>query len=400
MEGIAMKTHPCGRFIPLVVHREGEAPAEPQAISSRRFDEDLASTISEFRDDRLASGTAGDPQAGAPRPLALSVAVGAAVVLVAASFNHSAIAGDVPKQSVLVVVGAGGNEEYSRQFRLWAERWKSAAERGGAEFAAIGLEQPEGSSDRERLQQRLAERSAASTEPLWLVLIGHGTYDGKTARFNLAGPDVSEAELGEWVRAVKRPVAIINTASSSGPFLAELSAPDRVVITATRSGSEFNYARLGDFLSSALVDPAADLDKDDQVSLLEAWLQGAARTREFYSSEARLATEHALIDDNGDKQGTPADWFRGVRAIKAAKDGAALDGPRAAQFVLVKSPGESELPPEVRASRDELERELAELRAQKPHLAEEEYLQRLEGILLDLGRLYGEIGGPTVSPSK
>ena len=40
------------------------------------------------------------------------------------------------------------------------------------------------------LQDLLSTRS----EALWLVLIGHGTFDGKTARFGLRGPDVTPAE--------------------------------------------------------------------------------------------------------------------------------------------------------------------------------------------------------------
>ena len=127
----------------------------------------------------------------------------------------------------------------------------------------------------------------------------------------------------------------------------------------------------------------------------------ASGVKEFYASEGRLVTEHALIDDNGDKLGTPADWFSGLRATKTAKDGASLDGVLAGQFVLVKSRGEQQLPPEIRARRDALERELAAARQIKSKLTEEEYLAKIEPILIELAKLYdGQSRESTASKSQ
>src|SRR5262245_6110453 len=299
-------------------------------------------------------------------------------------------AGDEPRASVVVVVGAEGTEEYGRQFRQWAIRWQEAAARGNAETTMIGLAGPAETTDRERLQKRLAESAGPVSEPLWLVLIGHGTFDGKTARFNLRGPDVSAAELATWLKPLSRPLAIVNCASCSGPFLNELSGPDRVVITATKSGHEANIVRFGDYISSAIGDPKADLDKDEEVSLLEAYLLASAGVREFYAQEGRLATEHALLDDNGDGLGTPADWFKGVRAVKTAKNGARPDGLRAGQFHLVSGPRETQLPPEARQRREQIEQDLARLRERKKELSEDDYFRQLEPLLIELSRLYAE----------
>ena len=231
-------------------------------------------------------------------------------------------------------------------------------------------------------------------------MIGHGTFDGKTAKFNLRGPDVTAAELAEWLRPFERPLAIINCASASGPFLNELSGPNRIVVTATKSGHEHNFAHFGDYISSAIVDPAADLDKDEQTSLLEAFLAAAARVADFYKEDARLATEHALIDDNGDRLGTPADWFHGVRAVKTAKDGASPDGLRAGQLPLVPSRGEQVLSAEARKRRDELEQQLAELRRQKSTLSEEEYYSQLEPLLIEIARVYDQSEKPLGNASE
>ena len=303
-------------------------------------------------------------------------------------------AADEVRPVVIVAVGAAGTDAYGEQFASWAARWDEVARRGGAQVQTIGRGEAGEATDREQLQRAIEEASRSSPPAIWLVLIGHGTYDGKTARFNLRGPDIAPADLREWLADSTCPVAIINGTSSSGPFLAELSGPRRVVITATKSGHEYNFAHFGDYLSAAIGDSAADLDKDEQTSLLEAYLLAGAKVREFYASEARLETEHALLDDNGDKLGTPADWFRGVKPVKAAKDGASLDGTLAAQLVLVRSGREEELSAEARNRRDELEAQLAELRAKKPELAEDEYLALLEPVLAEIARLYLPAGSP------
>ena len=109
-----------------------------------------------------------------------------------------------------------------------------------------------------------------------------------------------------------------------------------------------NFARFGQYLAEAIADPRADLDKDGQVSLLEAFLTASNRVERVLSHPiAQLATEHALLDDNGDRLGTPADWFRGVHATKRAKDGAAPDGIRAHQFHLIPSDRERRHVPEL-----------------------------------------------------
>jgi hypothetical protein len=300
----------------------------------------------------------------------------------------AALARAAERPTVLVVVGADGTPEYGQQFREWAHRWEAAANKASANWKAIGLDAETKATDREQLQQFLAAQQGRSPEALWLVLIGHGTFDGKTARFNLRGPDVSAADLADWLKPLERPLAIIDCSSSSGPFLQEISGPGRVVVVSTKSGHEQNFARFGDYFSAAIANPKADLDKDEQTSLLEAFLLASAGTAEFYTSDGRLLTEHALLDDNGDRLGTPPDWFHGVRATKVAKAGAAVDGTRAHQLPLVRSGREEQLTAEARQERDGLEQQLEQLRARKSQLAEDEYYGQLEPLLVRLAKLY------------
>jgi len=313
--------------------------------------------------------------------------VGVKTILVVSLLLAASVDGD--KASVVVVLGAEGSAQYGAMFHTWTENWRAAAAKGAADYHCIGAGPATKEDDRDLLRSRLAaEANAKSSEPLWLVLIGHGTYDGREAKFNLRGPDVTPADLAGWLKPVKRPLVVINCASGSAPFLNALSAPNRVIITATRSGHELNFARFGQYMSEAIVDAKADLDKDGQVSALEAFLTASSRTAEYYRSRAQLATEHALLDDTGDELGTPPDWFRGVHAVKRAKDGASVDGIRAHQIHLVASAREKAIPADVRKRRDQLEVEIAKLRDRKVQLGEDTYFARLEPLLVELARLY------------
>jgi hypothetical protein len=299
---------------------------------------------------------------------------------------------------VLTVVGVAGAPEYKAHFNHWADQWHGAAAKALAESIRIGQSDPAGVSDHDLLRKTLADHATAGSAAMWIVLIGHGTYDGREAKFNLRGPDVTDVELGQWLGPWKRPVVLIDCASSSGPFINRLSAEGRIVITATKSGNEMNYARFGQYLAETIADPRADLDKDDQVSLLEAFLTASGRVEDYYRTHAQLATEHALLDDTGDRLGTPASWFRGVRATKRAKDGAQLDGLRAHQLHLISSNREQNMSAEARRRRDQLEISIAALRDKKNKLPEDEYYVELEKLMVELATLYrsAEAPSPTV----
>lgn len=288
----------------------------------------------------------------------------------------------------LIVNGAAGESTYAEVFAAQVAAWKKAAGALGAHTVAIGAETPEAKPDRELLQQAIAALPPTGASPVWIVLIGHGTFDKQEARFNLRGDDVTASELAAWLQPVDRPIAVINTTSASAPFIAKLSGPRRIVVTATRSGSEQNYTRFGTAFAAVLDDPAADLDQDGRISLLEAFLGASAKVTEFYKGEGRLATEHALIDDTGDGLGTPAAWFRGLRATKSPKAGVSVDGTRAHQWSLSPDTASAGQSPEWRAQRDTLEAAVTALREQKATLPEAEYLRRLESALVELARHY------------
>jgi hypothetical protein len=223
-------------------------------------------------------------------------------------------------------------------------------------------------------------------------MFGHGTFDGKEAKFILSGPDLSAAELAKLIEPIQRPVILVNTSSASAPFINELSRENRIVITATKSGWEQNYTRFGKFFAKSLSGLGADIDKDGQVSALEAFLSASREVEQFYKSERRLAPEHALLDDNGDGKGTPAGFFNGVRPAKKPEEAAAVDGFRAHQIQFIPNAAEARLSAAVRKRRNELELALEKARGRRAEMSEEEYLKIIEPTILELSRLYKEAG--------
>ncbi len=294
--------------------------------------------------------------------------------------------------TVLLVLGAPGDPEFTTNFVEQATLWSQAIETAGVRKVELG--KPEGgTNDLAELKQILAAEPKDGLAELWIVLIGHGTFDGKEARFNLRGPDLSAAELAEALKPFSRPVAVIDTTSASAPFMKPLAGTNRIVITATRSGYETSFTRFGLEFARSIASPVADLDQDGQTSLLESFLHASANVLDSYRTQTRLMTEHALLDDNGDGFGTPAEWFRGLRAVKKADGKQALDGLRAHQWHLVRSEAESRLTPEQRARRDQLELEVARLRDRKSDLKEGDYFARQEVLLRELAQLYRAAAG-------
>ena len=312
----------------------------------------------------------------------------AAIVICVAMFGVFSRAQTNEQRTLVLVVGAPGEPEYAEQFSAQADLWTQAGAKGGFQTTAIGQNDPGTNDDRTILLNALAGEVSKPADELWLVFLGHGTFDGHYAKFNLRGPDISADELAAALKPCRRPLIVIQCASASGPFLSALSAPGRIIITATRSGYEVNATHLGGYLARAIADPAADLDKDGQTSLLEAFLLASRQTADFYKEQGRLMTEHALLDDNGDGLGTPPDWFQGVRAVKKATGGKSVDGVHAHQVMLVRGDAEQKLSPELRARRDELEQKLSALRSRKTVMPEDDYYQQLEAILVETARLY------------
>jgi hypothetical protein len=217
-------------------------------------------------------------------------------------------------QTQLVIVsGIGGDPKYTQTFaQLSTALAQAAHERTGlSDSAIVWLGEAtaprsrwyRGTSTRdniERVLSRLAERPDAG-EQLVLVLIGHGSGEGPETRLSLPGADLTARDFAVILsRFGNRRVAFINLTSASGDMLPVVAAPNRVVMTATKSAFERNESQFARFFVDALSRDGADTDKDNRVSLLEAFKYAESETKRFYESDGRLATEHAQIADGGE----------------------------------------------------------------------------------------------------
>ncbi|RYD47863.1 MAG: hypothetical protein EOP83_27380 [Verrucomicrobiaceae bacterium] len=286
------------------------------------------------------------------------------------------------KRVLLIVVGEPGNALYQDEFRRQAKVWQELAGKAKMDTGTIGLGDEPTEGDRPALEKAIGDLPKSGGD-LWMVWIGHGTFDGRSAKFNLRGPDIEATEIAELLKPLQRRLIVLNLFSASGPFVAPLAGKDRVIVSASRGG-ERNYSRLGEKLANSLGSLDADLDLDGSLSLLEAVLHASAATKAFYDDAQRVVSEHAVIDDNGDGRGTGTDKFKGLRA-----DGLSPDGALAREIHFF---GESSDPltPEAREERTKLEAGIEALRQRKKELKEDDYYAELETLMRRMAKLYAK----------
>ncbi len=247
-----------------------------------------------------------------------------------------------------------------------------------AERALAGSEYVHGESTAENIRGHFAELSEELTleDELYILLFGHGSYDGEQSALNIPRRDLSGndyAALADDLQ-VNRSIWIC-TMSASGPFIQALSAPERIVITATRTGTQRNQTIFPEYLVEALVEPAADLDRDGSLSLREVFKYTAEQTARHYEHEGHLATEHSLLDDNGDREGTR------VEMLDESTDGfaAGVTWLKRSQMLV----GD----PILVSERTTLEGQIALLKARKRELEVDAYYAELETLFIALARL-------------
>jgi hypothetical protein len=265
---------------------------------------------------------------------------------------------------VVTVAGLGGEPDFEQRFAAWARDVGKLVK--SETLSGAG-------ATREKLRSTLSgiARTATPQDDLVLILIGHGTYDGVEYKFNLPGPDISGSELATLLDSIKAGrQLVVNTTSASGGCIKALQRENRVVITATKSGTEKNATVFARYWVEALRDPAADKDKNEVISAAEAFDYAQERTKKFYETQKRLATEHAQLVDGG--QGL-AGRFALVRYGGA--EAAAKDPAKRALF----------------EQKEELEQKIDKLKYEKAAMPTDEYKKQLGALLLELAKVQAEI---------
>ena len=285
----------------------------------------------------------------------------------------------------LTVAGLGGEADYEQRFRGLAsdlDRLLKAADTTNHVVTLSG-----DNATRAHLAESLQSIAdqAKADDDFVLMLIGHGSYDGRQYKFNLVGPDISATALAQLCdRIDARHQLIVNTTSSSGASIVAMAHEGRAVIAATKSGTEKNATVFARYWVDALRDATADVDKNDSISALEAFRYATAKTAAFYESQKRLATEHAIFADSGS-----------AASVRTASltSGA---GKSLSSFVLIRlgRSGLAASDPAKRAlltRKEQLESQIDTLKYQRAAMSPEEYRRQLTEALVALAKVQEDL---------
>jgi hypothetical protein len=285
----------------------------------------------------------------------------------------------------VTVAGLGGEADYEQRFEGLATDLDKLLKDSGGDLHVYTL------SGKDATRARVSEifatvaRTAKPEDDLVVILIGHGSFDGADYKLNLPGPDISATELaGLCDKIPAKRQLIVDTTSASGGAVAALKKPGRAIVTATKSGTEKNATVFARYWIEAMRDPAADVDKNEAISALEAFQYAERKTAEFYESQKRLATEHPQFEDTG--KGEP------VRTPSTETN----EGLLLSTFTLVRI-GQAQRAAADPAKRDllvkkeALEQKIDKLKYEKAAMPEDQYKKQLSTLLLELAKTQAEL---------
>jgi len=265
----------------------------------------------------------------------------------------------------VTVAGLGGEPDYETRFTLLANDTDKILHGSGGTDRVIETLKGADATKAKLVGALSKVASQAKAQDVFvLMMIGHGTFDGAEYKFNLPGPDISAAELASALNKIPASrQLIVDMTSASGGAAAALKKDGRTIITATKSGTEKNATIFGRYWVEALRDPAADTDKNEIVSALEAFKYAQTKTAAFFTEQKRIATEHAQLEDTQRAAAFPL-----VRYGNAA--------------LVVNDPAKKALV----AKKEEIENKIDALKYQKDLMAPDDYKRQIGALLLELAR--------------
>jgi hypothetical protein len=280
---------------------------------------------------------------------------------------------------LLIVVGLTTETEHDEVFKKWGTSLAAAAtEKLGVPKENVTLlAGPQ--ATREQIVKAFGTlaQTVKAEDTVTIVLFGYGTYANKVAKFNLPGPDMTPQDFEPLLAHLKsKRVVFVNTASASAPFVEALSGPGRVIVAATRTGGEMFATLFGGPFVEAFSNEAADADHDGKVSVLEAFDYAKKAVAASFAREGLLPTEHAILDDNGDHEGS-------LDPGRDAKDG------QSAAVLALGSMHQQALPADEKlralyVERQQIERRIEELKLLKSGMPADKYAEELEKLATEL----------------
>jgi hypothetical protein len=283
----------------------------------------------------------------------------------------------------VIVAGLGGEPDYEQRFTAAAKDLDRIFNAAGPTSHVYTLSGQLATATQFENTVSTIAREAKADDDFTLILIGHGSFDGVEYKFNLVGPDITATQIATLCDHISsRRQLIVDTTSASGAALKALQRPGRAVIAATKSGTEKNATVFARYWVEALQDSAADTDKSDSITAMEAFTYAAKKTAAFYDSQKRLATEHAVFNDvgtgepvrePGNGQGMLMSTFTLLR-LGTSQQAANDPGKR----VLLNK-------------KDELEQKIDMLKYQKAAMDPDDYKKQLRYALLELAKVQQEL---------
>lgn len=312
-----------------------------------------------------------------------------ALVALAVALAASASPAAASERYALIVTGAHGEPVYADQYARWRQQAVTALleklafdeTRITTLFEGGDAAHEANAANVKRMLGTLRSRMSAD-DVLFVFLIGHGSFDGVEAKFNLVGPDLTSADWASLVKPIAGRVVVVNSTASSFPFLEHLSGSRRIVITATDSVAQRFDTMFPEYFIRALTDAAADIDKNGRVSVWEAFTAASMGVRRYYTQRGQLATERALLDDDGDGVGREAGGD--------GKDGSASSRLYFDLEVAGAAPTDEVLLGLLQ-KRAALQIDADDLKQRRQLMTPDEYAQEFEKLMLELARVSREI---------
>jgi hypothetical protein len=269
----------------------------------------------------------------------------------------------------VIVQGLPGEPRYEERFSEETAKIAEGARRSVGDPSQVHVLE-----GRDATEQKIAETFGAlqnqlnAEDTVAVILVGHGSYDGDDYKFNIPGPDLTASRLkGLLDKLPAERQLVVNATSSSGASIEALQGKGRIVITATKSGRERNATVFSRYWAEAFENPEADADKNQTITVQEAYQYAETKVKVYFENARLLASEHPRME------GELASTFTLARLGENAK---ALSDPKLQPLVK---------------QREDLQTKIELLKLRKDAMGEAEYFNELQGLLLKLAELEEQI---------
>lgn len=319
-------------------------------------------------------------------PFKVFVTLCVAVIAIGVPAHASAQAG---QRFALLVEGAAGDPAHAE---LQRKLLSSLADRFRGDYKldvqhlTVLSSQPlpgEGKATAEEVKAALARMApqVKALDVMFVLLLGHGSFDGTDAKFNLVGPDLTATEWANLLKPVTGKVVFVNTTPSSSPFLKAMAGPNHITITATDQTAQKYDTVFADAFVQALASSSADLDKDNRISMWEAFAYASRLVKQSYEQKGLMQPEHAALDDDGD--GT------GRQSTGEGKDGT-LASLTFMDASIASRPADPELQ-QMMQRQEQLLIKLDDLKKQKSKMKPEEYQPAWEALIIEIATVSRDV---------